>query len=55
MKSRLREPTDAEANIMSKNMMNPEMWYVLDSDTDKYTLVCIHRRRSRRRTIVKEK
>ena len=47
----LKKPTRAQKELMTKNNMNPDNWMVLEED--KYQVVFINKRGSRRRTIQK--
>lgn len=53
--NKLREPTIEEFALMRLHNMRPDNYFVLDKETDASQLVCLHKRRARRRTIIKEK
>ena len=46
------EPNSRQRMILAKNNMNPEHWLVLEED--KYQIVFINKRKSRRRVIQKK-
>ena len=46
-----KKPTRAQKELMTKHNMSPENWMVLEED--KYQIVFINKRKSRRRTIKK--
>lgn len=48
-----REPNSKQKELMEKHGLNAGSWFVLEED--KYYLVLINRRKSRRRTIEKIK
>ena len=47
------EPNEKQKKILLKNDMNPERWLVLEED--KYQIVFVSKRRSRRRTVIKRR
>ena len=47
-----KAPNDKQKQLMQKHGLNTESWFVLEED--KYQLVLINKRRSRRRTIPKK-
>ena len=47
------EPNERQKRLLLKHDMNPEHWLVLEED--KYQIVFVSKRRSRRRTIVKRR
>ena len=47
------EPDERQKRILLKNAMNPDRWLVLEED--KYQIVFVSKRRSRRRTITKRR